>query len=454
MRSSVLACALLLVSGCSFDALNQEAPKASDVEEVIGLVLRIEQTTVFKARLVDQLELTDLEKCPLRKGTELVIDAAPRKVDGKYYYVRIVGRDNPCPFAEGYIYGRHIGYSVSDDSNPPVVTPNPPVGPVEPVEPPPIQPIDPEPVEPPPIQPIDPEPVEPPPIQPIDPEPVEPPPIEPLDPIDPNAPVEPPSRPQQPSGGYTLTAETNTVFKRQPRNAAELQPSDICQVVAGTRLVVTSLPEMQSDGMHYKVTLASRLNCPFQTGFLFGPHVGLQVIGNPSQPNPPPRVPNPPPRVPNPPQGGGAGFRILTEAQKWIGKEFRSGQNAQCMNFVREILSNACSAQFRTLETKKPWDLSLLGAGDSLGKTYANSLASEEFGAKVSDISALKAGDLVFLRNTYGSWAKGVITHIGIATGNGAEYVDRSTSSAPVSKRAFDKDLFVGGLRLKSDLCP
>lgn len=80
-------------------------------------------------------------------------------------------------------------------------------------------------------------------------------------------------------------------------------------------------------------------------------------------------------------------------------------------------------------------------------------MASEEFGSRISRIEDLRVGDLVFIRNTIPGWKEGVITHIGIASGNG-QMIDRYNKHSPIGINWIPKDKFVGGIRLRPDLCP
>lgn len=145
--------------------------------------------------------------------------------------------------------------------------------------------------------------------------------------------------------------------------------------------------------------------------------------------------------------------RVIAAAMPWDQKEYRVGTAEQCMNWTREILVSACGSHFATLETQNPWDKHLLGADDELLPEHVDSLAADEFGKKISRIADLQAGDLVFLKNTYGNWAEGVLTHVGIALGDGT-YIHRMTSNdgivkiQPIPSRDFDS-----GIRLKESLC-
>ena len=119
---------------------------------------------------------------------------------------------------------------------------------------------------------------------------------------------------------------------------------------------------------------------------------------------------------------------FMQAALDWKDKPYRVGQAEQCMNWTREVLVQACGAKFAMLETKTPWDLHLLGPKDALLPENVDSLADERFGQRIEQIADLNPGDIVFLKNTYGDWKPGVLTHVGIATGGG-NYIHRMTSN-------------------------
>lgn len=147
------------------------------------------------------------------------------------------------------------------------------------------------------------------------------------------------------------------------------------------------------------------------------------------------------------------GKRLVAEALPWENQEFRVGKAEQCMNWTREILVAACGEHFATLETQDPWDKHLLGPEDKLLPEHVDSLAADEFGQKITAIDALEPGDLVFLKNTYGDWAEGVLTHVGIALGDG-RYIHRMTSNDGLVKiNAIPAEDFDSGIRLKDSLC-
>nr|WP_010132684.1 NlpC/P60 family protein [Microbulbifer agarilyticus] len=145
--------------------------------------------------------------------------------------------------------------------------------------------------------------------------------------------------------------------------------------------------------------------------------------------------------------------KLIKAALPWEGKEYRVGKAEQCMNWTREVLVAACGPHFKTLETQNPWDAHLLGPDDKLLPEHVDSLAADEFGQKIESIDALQPGDLVFLKNTYGNWAEGVLTHVGIALGDG-NYIHRMTSNDGFVKiQAIPQDDFDSGIRLKESLC-
>ncbi|WOX04730.1 NlpC/P60 family protein [Microbulbifer pacificus] len=147
------------------------------------------------------------------------------------------------------------------------------------------------------------------------------------------------------------------------------------------------------------------------------------------------------------------GKKLLAAALPWENRAYRIGRAEQCMNWTREILVAACGEHFATLETQRPWDAHLLGADDELLPEHVDSLAADEFGEKIKSIRALQPGDLVFLKNTYGDWAEGVLTHVGIALGDG-RYIHRMTSNHGLVKiNPIPTEDFDSGIRLKDSLC-
>jgi tape measure domain-containing protein len=114
---------------------------------------------------------------------------------------------------------------------------------------------------------------------------------------------------------------------------------------------------------------------------------------------------------------------VVAEAEKWDGREFREGVQAQCAFFVREVFKNA---------------------GVEVGNISSPGLAGSFFGDSVgtvqhtTDPNAIPAGAIVGFENTYDGPGSGVggFTHVGVSTGNG-QMIDRSTSARPVNNRAI-----------------
>ncbi|WP_404343394.1 NlpC/P60 family protein [Pseudoalteromonas mariniglutinosa] len=144
---------------------------------------------------------------------------------------------------------------------------------------------------------------------------------------------------------------------------------------------------------------------------------------------------------------------IIEIALTWQDKGYRVGKAEQCMNWTREILINACGEHFKTIQTQRPWDAHLLGENDKLAVIHADSLAGDEFGKKVTQLNDVQQGDLLFFKNTYGNWADGVITHVGIALDN-KRYIHRMTSNQGIVKiEAIPAHEFTAALRLNEELC-
>lgn len=138
--------------------------------------------------------------------------------------------------------------------------------------------------------------------------------------------------------------------------------------------------------------------------------------------------------------------RVVEVAKTWVNREFRPGQGEQCANFVRHVFEQA---NVFVGEAAHPTDEHLLRPQDGgLGRGFADSFSGDDVGAKISKEN-LAAGDLVLLRNTYGDFNKGVITHVGIFVGNG-QVVHRPTRDLPVQRDPLSHwgGLFVEGRRV------
>jgi|GEM_PF-6401613 len=124
--------------------------------------------------------------------------------------------------------------------------------------------------------------------------------------------------------------------------------------------------------------------------------------------------------------------RVVELAKKWSGRHFHPGQEAQCAAFVRFVFSEA---GFNLPNVSRPSDSHLLPQGTPFGPGYADSFAGNETGVRIKPEDLLP-GDIIMFPNTYGSYAAGVITHVGIYVGNGM-MVDRPTANKPVQLRSI-----------------
>ncbi|NET37653.1 MAG: hypothetical protein F6K19_37480 [Cyanothece sp. SIO1E1] len=134
--------------------------------------------------------------------------------------------------------------------------------------------------------------------------------------------------------------------------------------------------------------------------------------------------------------------KIAKAALFWVGKEFQPGVQAQCMVFVRQVLTEV---GVETAVTKDPID----GITEPMNPAMANSIGTDQ-GEFIKRKQQLEPGDIVFFGGTYGGYAQDDITHVGIYVGNG-EMVDRPTASAPVKRRSIDTfPHFMGAIRLNT----
>lgn len=132
------------------------------------------------------------------------------------------------------------------------------------------------------------------------------------------------------------------------------------------------------------------------------------------------------------------GAALAKRAMGWVGASFKPGVDAQCAFFVRHILGEE---KVEVGVTRAPID-----SAWPVGEGSANSFGPES-GEVVRRIEDLQVGDIVMYANTYGSWDKGVITHVAIYVGDGM-VVDRPTKDAPVKMRSVHTwSAFVGAIR-------
>jgi cell wall-associated NlpC family hydrolase len=133
--------------------------------------------------------------------------------------------------------------------------------------------------------------------------------------------------------------------------------------------------------------------------------------------------------------------QVVAQAMTWRGKHFKQGQTARCADFVRTVLREvgiSVSVSDNPVDKAQQWN----GAHPLRAQSF--------FGTDVGDIiwnkNDLRPGDLIGFANTYGNWAKGSITHVGIYIGNGM-MIDRSTSSRPINYRSINTFTFRAGVR-------
>ncbi len=95
-----------------------------------------------------------------------------------------------------------------------------------------------------------------------------------------------------------------------------------------------------------------------------------------------------------------------------------------CALFVRHVFRH-CGFNLPVASKPSDWADS---KHMSQGAAFANSLAGDEIGLKITSKYQLRPGDLVFWRQTYAEYANSpVITHVGIYAGN-HQVVDRGSS--------------------------
>ena len=105
---------------------------------------------------------------------------------------------------------------------------------------------------------------------------------------------------------------------------------------------------------------------------------------------------------------------IVSEAKKWINKDYKAGQSAMCADFVSTVLQAA--------------------GYDYFTQYVPNTL---NWGQRVNTIQDLRAGDIIIWDFTYDAVApsgigpEDTMTHVGIYIGNG-DMVHRPTMAKPV----------------------
>lgn len=143
------------------------------------------------------------------------------------------------------------------------------------------------------------------------------------------------------------------------------------------------------------------------------------------------------------PKVGSSAQRVVDIAHRWVGKDFKPGMSARCADFMRHILREA---GLSVPVSEQPIDKAIQWNGPY--GLRAQSFFGTDVGIIIRDKSKLQPGDLIAWANTYGNFAPGAITHVGLYVGDGM-VIDRSTRSQPIRKRSIDTfPHFVAGVRL------
>lgn len=108
---------------------------------------------------------------------------------------------------------------------------------------------------------------------------------------------------------------------------------------------------------------------------------------------------------------------ILAAAEKSTG--LMAGIGEQCANSTRAVLKLAGSTDAG--KTTKKGDLDPEGLKYN-APSFAASFAGSDMGTVKRSISALTPGDIMLWRDTYGNYAPGAITHVGIAGEGNSQY--------------------------------
>lgn len=136
---------------------------------------------------------------------------------------------------------------------------------------------------------------------------------------------------------------------------------------------------------------------------------------------------------------------LVATARSWVGRHFNPGQREQCAAFVRAMFHEA-GVPVGVATRPSDWRQT---QGLPQGPAFANSFAGDDVGAKVKMVD-LRPGDVVLWDNTYGDYAPGTLTHVGIYVGGG-EFVHRPTVARPVELASLSgwwADRFAEGRRV------
>lgn len=124
---------------------------------------------------------------------------------------------------------------------------------------------------------------------------------------------------------------------------------------------------------------------------------------------------------------------VVKTALSWVGREYNGNQKAQCAFFVRHVFKQAGYPLPISRDSLDPRP-----SPASPGMAY--SLCGKDIGQVIRNRDSLRPGDIVAFTQTYGSWPRGHVTHVGVYVGGFQgipKYimVDRSTSGLPVRRK-------------------
>lgn len=123
---------------------------------------------------------------------------------------------------------------------------------------------------------------------------------------------------------------------------------------------------------------------------------------------------------------------VIAKALAYVPKAWRAPHaGPYCASFVRQVFADA---GIRLGVANKPSD-SQFTRGLPQGETYANSLAGDEIGARITSKLRLAPGDIVFWELTDKKFGRGVISHVGIYVGEDM-IIDRGEQN--VQKRSLN----------------
>ena len=122
---------------------------------------------------------------------------------------------------------------------------------------------------------------------------------------------------------------------------------------------------------------------------------------------------------------------VIAKALAYVPKAWRAPHaGPYCASFVRQVFADA---GIRLGVANKPSD-SQFTRGLPQGETYANSLAGDEIGTRITSKLRLAPGDIVFWELTDKKFGRGVISHVGIYVGEDM-IIDRGEQN--VQKRSL-----------------